>query len=282
MVDIAQDPAAPFLPTLARARKEGVPLPPEHPVEERRVSALVVLASIVRRRSFTDEITAPSSMIESIEKGEPPPPTQFIEQTVMRVIDVLPGAPCKACRDTPGQRTCRICNGKGKLSSGRKCSCDEGLVPCPNCDGGTLAGRMRVRYYSDEPAWLHEVYMPSELVHEPSLFKFESTFERVIAVSQEFPELLRVHDLSDREGGSAYRGGERKKQPDFRGYDFSDTIDKALAGLGALAAGMPVVLYSIRAYAWPILWLRYTLSQPVAIYAGRDGALKVFNGTESP
>jgi hypothetical protein len=135
-----------------------------------------------------------------------------------------------------------------------------------------------MRYYSDEPAWLRELYMPSELVHEPSLFTFESTLERAIGLDQEAPECLRCHDLNDRASGSAYRGGERQKRPDFRGYDFSDTVDKALAGLSALGAGMPVPLYAIQAFAWPILWLRYLDEGHMAVYAGRDGQLKVFQG----
>jgi hypothetical protein len=273
------DPVTLFLPTLARARSEGVPLPPGEPAEERRVSALIVHASIVRRRSFTDDAVLPPAMLANIERGEAPPPTQFIAQSLSRVIEVLPAEHCKVCLATPGQRPCRVCNGRGTIFGARKCYCENGLIPCPTCGGTASHNRVRMRYYSDEPAWMREVYVPSELVHEPSLFTFESTLERAIGLEQEVPECLRCHDLNDRAAGTAYRGGERQKRPDFRGYDFSDTVDKALAGLSALGAGMPVPLYAIQAFAWPILWLRYAGEGDRALYAGRDGQLKVFEGT---
>jgi hypothetical protein len=111
------------------------------------------------------------------------------------------------------------------------------------------------------------------------MFSLESTLEKTIESTKDLPECLRCHDLSDRAvGGTAYRGGERRKKPDFHGYDFADTIEKALAGLTALGGGSAVALYDIRAYAWPLIWLRYADAPDIAIFAGRDGELHAFSG----
>jgi hypothetical protein len=114
------------------------------------------------------------------------------------------------------------------------------------------------------------------VTHATALFSFESAFERTIGLDVMPPEGLRCHDLSDRVSGTAYRGGNKKQKPEFRGHDFSDTIDKALAGLAQLTAGAAVPLYDIRAYAWPILWLRYGSTDDIAVFTNREGSLQAF------
>ena len=39
---------------------------------------------------------------------------------------------------------------------------------------------------------------------------------------------------------------------------------------------MAVPLYDLKAYAWPILWLRYGSDHDVAIFTGRDWGLRAF------
>jgi hypothetical protein len=144
-----------------------------------------------------------------------------------------------------------------------------------------VTNRVRLSYYIDEPAWMREAYLPSEMLHDPALFGFESRLEDTIVLESEINECLRCHDLSDTTQGTAYRGGAKKKTPDFKGYDFADSVDKALSGLRALGAGMQVVRYAIKAYAWPVLWLRYSYGPSVAVFAGRDGLLRWFTGASS-
>lgn len=273
------DPAAPYLPTLVRAQAEGLALPDCRVAEERRVAALIVHATILRRKTWSEEKELPPSMIASLPDGEPQPPADLEPRTSVRLTSVTPVATCAACAETPGRRRCRICGGTGALALSKKsCSCDEGFVKCPSCDGEVVTNRVRLSYYVDEPAWMREAYLPSELLHEPSLFGLESRLEKTIELESEIAECLRCHDLSDSTQGTAYRGGSKRKAPDFKGYDFVDAVDKALAGLKALGAGMQVVRYAIRAYAWPILWLRYSGGPNVAVFAGRYGSLVAFSG----
>ena len=275
----SNDPAAPYLPTLTRAQSEGLPLPEGRIAEERRVAALIVQATILRRKTWSEEKVLPKSMIPNLPQGEPPPPDSLEPRTSVRLMNVMSMATCSVCVHTPGKRKCRICNGTGRLAFSQvSCSCNGGFIDCPSCEGGVVTNRVRLSYYLDEPAWMREAYLPSEMLHDPSLFGLESTLENTIVLGSEIAECLRCHDLSDTTQGSAYRGGSKKKTPDFKGYDFADTVDKALSGLKALGAGMQVVRYAIRAYAWPVLWLRYSGGPSVAVFAGRDGSLMSFAG----
>ncbi|MCK6591595.1 MAG: hypothetical protein HUU21_01905 [Polyangiaceae bacterium] len=277
----SNDPAALFLPTLVRAQAQGLSLPEGRIAEERRMSALIVHATILRRKTWSEEKVLPPSLISSIPEGEPPPPDDLEARTSVRLLNVTPMAACSACVATPGRRKCRVCGGVGTLAfSNVVCSCDKGFIKCPSCDGGVVTNRVRLSYFIDEPAWMCEAYLPSELLHEPSLFGLESAFEKTIEFRNEIDECLRCHDLSDTTQGTAYRGGSKKKAPDFKGYDFADTVDKALAGLAALGAGMQVVRYAIRAYAWPVLWLRYEYGPNVVVFAGRYGSLVSFSGAQ--
>lgn len=271
------------MPTLARARTEGLKLPEDAPLEERKIAALIVHATILRRKTWSEEKVLPTSQLPKLPEGEPPPPEDLTPRTSVRLSGVTPLTTCAVCVATPGRRACRVCNGTGTLAfSMRACSCVSGYVKCPSCDGSVMTNRVRLSYFVDEPAWMREAYLPSELLHDTSLFGFESRLEKAIELEGDIVECLRCHDLSETTQGTAYRGGSKKKGPDFRGYDFDDSVDKALAALRALGAGMQVVRYAIRAYAWPVLWLRYRSEPSVAVFAGRDGSLQVFAGAAQP
>lgn len=267
-----------YLPTLARAKEAGFLPDDANPIQETRLAALIVQAAVMRRRTWTEEKALPPHMVAGLEQGTPPAPTQFEIVNHLRV-DQQAHIACRACAEMPGYRRCRICGGRGVAGlKERPCSCNNGYVRCPNCEGTGQTNQVLLRYYNDEPAWMAELYMPVELTHIPALFQLESTLESTVGVSNVLPECLRCHDLSDRSIGSAYRGGDKKIRPDFRGFDFSDTIDKALSGLRAFGAGMQIVHYDVKAYAWPLLWLRYPQDVHVAIYTSPEGELLQFQG----
>jgi hypothetical protein len=264
-----------YLPTVERARTLFGDLPSGEPREIERLTMLVLHAALIRRTSFTDTtVSAPASL----ERGEPPAPIDFEQRHHVRLDENLGGeGPCMACGEKPGQRRCRVCLGRGKLFDGKTaCSCKSGWVKCPTCGGTARTSIVKLRYYTDAPVLVTEAYMPSHVGHVPSLFRLESTMEEDIQFRNPMPEDLRCHDLTGRVEGSAYRGGGRVVRPEFHGHDFGDTIDKALAGLTAVGAGASVVRYDVRAYAWPFLKLSWSFEDPIAIYADRTGALKVF------
>ena len=272
------EPAAPFLPTLDRARAAGLDLPPGEPERQHRITALVVLGEVLRRRSWEEEAELGGDIYASLKMGEPPIPHIFVEQSHQRIVQVLDTHPCKICFLQPGFSVCRICHGTGWLPAfWQHCSCARGHVRCTTCQGTLTSHRVRVRYFQDRSMVIREVYVPSMLAHVPALFSFEGAFERLIDPRSDPPEGLRCHDLSPRTQETAYRGGGRQTPPDFHGHDFGDTIDKALASLAALGRGGTVMLYELRAYAWPLLWIHYH-AHDIVIFTGRDGAPQAHTG----
>jgi hypothetical protein len=270
-------PLSLYLPTLERVLERGLlDLPSGEPRAVERFVMLIVHAALVRRTSFAEvAVSAPASLT----RGEPPAPSDFEARHHVRIDENLGGGgPCTSCVDRPGLRRCRVCNGSGVIFSGKfNCSCQKGWIACPTCGGTARNALVRLRYYTDTPAFLAEAYMPSHIGHVPSLFRLESTMEEDIQFQQPMPDDLRCHDLTGHVSGTAYRGGSRVVRPEFHGHDFGDTIDKALAGLTALGAGASVVRYEVRAYAWPFLKLTWPDGCEMAIYADRTGALKAFS-----
>ncbi|MRG94189.1 hypothetical protein [Polyangium spumosum] len=263
-----------YFPTLEAART-WLPLPPGEPTAAERLVMLVVHAALIRRTSWVEDVeSAPATL----SRGEPPPPDDLEVHHHVRIDANLGGGACAACTASPGKRRCRVCGGAGVLfGGGTRCSCDEGFIKCPTCGGTTQANRVRLRYYTDTPAFLNEAYMPTHITAVPSLFGLESRMEQDIQFQHALPEELRCHDLTGRVAGSAYRGGERKVRPEFHGHDFGDAIDKALAGLAGIGAGSTVVRHVIRAYAWPFLRLRWGMEDDVVVYVNRAGEMK-FHG----
>jgi len=262
-----------YFPTLEAARA-WLSLPAGPPASLERLAMLVIHAALIRRTSWAEDV---ESVPPSIERGEPPAPDDLEPRHHVRIDASLGGGPCAACTATPGQRRCRICGGTGELFRGKtRCSCDGGFIVCPTCNGTTQANRVRLRYYTDAPAFLCEAYMPTHITAVPTLFGLETRMEQDIQFQQPLPEELRCHDLTGRVAGSAYRGGERAVRPDFHGHEFGDAIDKGLAGLSAIGAGANVVRHVIRAYAWPFLRLRWGMGEDVVVYVDRRGEMKVF------
>ncbi|AGP38752.1 hypothetical protein [Sorangium cellulosum] len=274
------DPVAPFLPTVARARDEGLALPPGAPADERRVAALVVLASIVRREGWTEVVDLSPAAAAQLEPGDPPRPLSFEPRAYRRLVEDLGLAPCTGCAGASGRARCPRCGGRARPYA---CSCRAGTVRCPSCMGAGRVRRVRIRHLQDRPLEMRELYAPPEMTFVPSLFSFESALERRLGAAAP-PEPLRCHDLRPRAMSTAYRGGsDRTVEPDFHGHRFAGTIERAVSGLTALAAGGRLVAQAVRAYAWPLLWLRYGPDEPardVVVYPDLTGALRIFAGVE--
>lgn len=281
---IEQPPA--FLPTLAQAHAQGLPVPDGEPTAQERWSALIVLTNIVRRRSWKEEIYRHANSVAHLPRGNPPAPTAFVGASFAVVEDIADTGVCSECSHTPGRRKCRVCNGRGYVFiDGRNinCSCSGGSVPCPNCQGQKVTSRIQIRYYEDEPKFMRELYVPSHLPCNAPLFGLETAVEGAVNLSYDPPEELRCHDLTGRAPGSAYRGGERYVRPTFHGFDYGDTIEKAIEGMRALGAGGRVLLHDTRAYAWPMLRLQFAsegsrgVGRDLILYFDRSGSLRLFS-----
>ncbi len=285
------DAPNPFVPSLERARAAGLPLPPGEPTAQERWSALVVLATILRRRSWKDEIYQHPSNVAHLPRGTPPEPKGFAAATHVVVEDIAASGGCPDCAATPGLRDCRVCKGTGAVLAGgatARCSCGgSGKIPCPTCKRIGTISRIALRYYEDEPRWMRELYLPSHLPCHAPLFHLEAAMEQCADLSLDPPEELRCHDLTGRTAGTTYRGGERVVRPTFHGHDFGDTIDRALEAIRALGAGGKTLGYDIRAYAWPLLRLQYPGPKAgagpleIVLYLDRDRGMRIYEGAAS-
>ncbi len=244
-----------FLPSLPAAREAGLDLPPGDPAEQHRLAALIVSVRLVRREATDNEIESaePATSLGLLATA-PPAPADFVAQSYTSLLEDLGFRPCSACRRQASSPSWCLCKGRGTVH------------------------RLRVRQWSDTPIFHHETYVPSQLAFVPEMFSFEGHLERTLAGAAP-PECLRCHDLRSQRGGSAYRGGGREQRPDFHGHDFGDGLDKATAAVNNVLKGT-LVLHDIRAYAWPFLWLRWTMPEPreIALYARADGGLRAYVG----
>ena len=252
---------------------------PTEPNEVERLAMLVVQAALVRRTSWTEEVTnAPGYL----QRGAPPPPVDDQPRHHVRIDERLGGGQCLACTERVGFRKCRVCGGRGRIMQDNYlCSCAAGWIPCATCGGKGETDRVRLRYYSDAPAYLNEAYMPGHIAQNPSLFYLKTVMVEDLNILRTPPEELRCHDLTGEVSGTAYRGGQKVVRPHFHGHDFGDTIDQALAGLSAAGAGATVARYQVRAYAWPFLRLRWSGHPNIVAYIDRTGQPRVFQGTTS-
>jgi hypothetical protein len=125
--------------------------------------------------------------------------------------------------------------------------------------------RCQVHHLSDELVELHETYVPGEIQHHPELFTVERALEALIMPVPP-PEELRCLDLTPKEVGGAYRAGPAQQPPDFHGFDFGDALDQATSVVHRILTRGQLLASDVRAYAWPLLWLRYGAERPEPDY----------------
>lgn len=104
-----------------------------------------------------------------------------------------------------------------------------------------------------------DVFVPTEIVKWAGMEGYEPRFEAEVP---EVPaDFLECKDLRPVPESSAYRGAMRTVDPSFHGHAFRDTIELAIAGLrGFLSFRGRELGRSIRAFAWPFVWLTWTRS----------------------
>lgn len=141
-----------------------------------------------------------------------------------------------------------------------------------------------IEHVTDRAQDFWDVFVPRSLTSNPMLFGVESAIEALVPKLPD--DELECHDLRTDGAQSAYRGqlsGERK--PMFHGFDFEDTIDQAKESLGQLYRARGRILHaSVRAFAWPMLYVRFDTVVPftetVIVPGGRDGSLHALTGAE--
>jgi hypothetical protein len=90
----------------------------------------------------------------------------------------------------------------------------------------------------------------------PSLpFSIEERVTKLVEPTSDPPECLRI-DMAPRRTGSAYRDVV-EVDPEFFGHSFADALAQARSAAQAFGAEGDVVRKDVRAYAWPMLVLRW-------------------------
>src|SRR5262245_20031679 len=102
-----------YIPALERARAEGLELPDGEPIAQERWAALFVITTILRRRTWKEELVTHPNNVAHLSRSAPPVPQGYVTATYVTVEDVSVTGPCPDCVATPRVRKCRVCNGVG-------------------------------------------------------------------------------------------------------------------------------------------------------------------------
>lgn len=265
--------AAGYLPTLSRARADGLTaakrgwmvttdLLTGEPEEQVPLAVVIIEARVLRRSVEERQIQLPEQLVDGLATDVPPPPADwsdvgrhsYLLERHARITD------CVACELTKGRVPCTVCGTRGKLLVGsgdnqRMITCSpcngSGHVTCSTCDGAGNALWVRVMHLHDEVTALRYAYVPS-MLDELDL----AVGERFDTLPEMLPEALRF-DPSPRARQSAYRGEVGEADHTFHGHGFGDALSRAMTAVQGLSGSATVVQQEVKAYAWPLLWLRY-------------------------
>jgi len=252
-------------------------LPDGEPREVHRVAGLLVIATALFRSSWAEEIDMSAARAGAMRREEPNP-----GETVATGDAVL--------LDTVNARRCMLCGGTGISSAAGFrhvdgfviAACGEG--PCADCDATGELVTAKVKVVSDQQTALRDLFIPTELHDAPGMLSVERIIDGVIPPRPN--EAFRCHDLRKVAEVSAYRGAQKQQDPTFFGWSFRDTIELGSNAVDTFLLGKGRVMHcDIRAYAWPLLWLRYERPSlrtvEVAIFKDTQGATRCIRSDDS-
>lgn len=244
----------PFLPTLEAIRavpELAAQLPEGEPSHVYGAAAIVVQIDGLRRDAWTDDVELSERLFADYPKGFPPAPDKSNAASYKVIDDESPAVrqQCMTCVLRPGFSPCTQCGGTGMVGEFAPCpSCVAGFSPCTTCDGARVSIRARIRYVNDTPVNLRQLFVPQL----PKTIK--SYVEHGIDPSAVWPEALRF-DPEPAMVGTAYRGAQAVREPDFHGFFFGDALGAATRSL--TTSTRDVVGVEARSYGVAILWLVY-------------------------
>lgn len=147
----------------------------------------------------------------------------------------------------------------------------------------TPSGGSVLEHVTDRTQRWRDVLLPSVLTDDRYLYGIESAIEAL--VPEEPAPAHECKDLRPTGAASAYRGSlSANAQPTFHGFDFADTIDRGKkAVLDLHRARGRVVSMRVRAFAWPLLLVRFQsddLHTTVVVVPDHLGGLHALSGAE--
>lgn len=226
----------PLLETLKNAGSElevqtwwnpfGVDLLEREPTEQHKLAAVVLVARVMRRFSRDLEREIAITRVGDLPREAPAPPEDWESRVSLVVLSQADAEP----------RPCTTCGGA--------------LSDCVSCDGSGQALLMRLREVHDVVATLRYAYVPS------LPFSIEERVTKLLEPTADPPDCLRF-DMAPRRAGSAYRD-MIEVDPEFFGHSFADALAEARKAAEGFGADADVIRRDVRAYAWPLLLLKYS------------------------
>lgn len=282
-----------WIPTIELARRSGVAIQAKvwwrlggeidlldrEPEAVHRVAAVAVRGRALRRTIDEIPVEVPASQPVVLATGEPGMPDGFEESTheqVVRTIDDVAHR-CPDCRMTPRVIGCIGCSGEGRITvgdrSGRAITCPGcggvGHLTCVTCAGTAYTRRVLLRRVQDRCAHLQYAFLPD------MPFPLEERLQQLLEPIATPPDCLRF-DPSRVLGGGPYRQATLADQG-FLGHGYGAAIRDARNAIDALGRDARLLRSEVRAWARPILWLRYRafgVRREVAIFFEAPGALR--------
>ena len=231
---LTSSPANVYLPTLKTAKAAHLLPPGEQHSEMHKLCALVVLVRVLERKQWREDKIIRWRWARTMSRNAPPVPNKAASTFATTL------------QQTFETYWCTKCQNRQKVN-------DKPIEPCGGC-----GVRARVLHTSDKFSTMYETYIPRSMSVVPEMFGFESMLERRTTPSHRLPpDALECPDLRPQQTGGAYRTARSKKAPTFHGYDFAGTIEMAQSQIERFFLGKDVARFDIRAWAWPLLWLRY-------------------------
>lgn len=250
----------PYLPSLARVGESAelvASLPSGQPSQVYGVAAIVLQIDALRREAWTDDVELSERLFEIFPKGFPPAPDRSAPASYKVIDDEAPARRqrCMNCVLRPGWSPCVRCQGNAVIdvdgSPGlmiRCPDCMQGFTRCTTCEGTTVSIGARVRYVNDTPVNLRRTFVPSM----PKGVR--AAVERSVLARESWPEILRFEPEPSMVG-TAYRGANAVREPDFHGFYFGDALGNVTASIRESTRDL--VGSEVRTYAVPVLWLAY-------------------------
>ena len=242
------------------------------PVETRKLAGIVLHADVLRRESWEEEVELPPALFERYPTSTPDVPEHFRAEGY-QLIDASRGAKhakCKNCFLSPGTILCTRCFGQPTPDEGTCVYCNGAPVTCTMCDGSGETVRATLRHVNDRPVAVRRAFVPA-------LPEAVAALVAAVVDASVTPPAAQQFALQANVVESAYRGASALRAPEYRGHQFGEALDAALAAERELDRYTDVVKREVRAYAWPILLLRF--SEPddrwIAVLDDADGTLRI-------
>jgi hypothetical protein len=281
------DPTTALLPTLERARALAIApmavgetkddigaLLARDPAESRALAAIVFVADVLRRETWEEDVELAPPLFDRYPREMPPPPEDF-RATGYQLIDSTAAQRrrCGNCFLSPGTVICTRCFGQRRADDEGPCRyCNGDVVICSMCDGAGETVRAKLRHINDHPVSIRRAFFPAipDAVRE----KVERHVDPTHAPPESHLVALQANVVE-----SAYRGASAVRAPEFHGHAFGAALEAAIDAATEVERYTNAVKREVRAYAWPIVCLRFATSLPedrwVAVLHDAAGSLQV-------